>query len=182
MSSTKKDLVFPGSNREFSNEALRQFIAHALREDFGKHPSSIKKIGQITNANLRTIRNWYEGCCTPSSRHFISLAKCSPTIRELLFSHVFGREFWDDFALIQNGNSAHNRVTINGTIKLNTRQKWFLLLLQNDEEAAAKHIVKEWGVSFRTARRDIQGLMQDGAIEFSGSKKSGHYNIRCDAT
>lgn len=189
MSALKTDPVFLGQNKEISSQVLGRIVAHALRKDFGQHPSSIKKIGQATNANLRTIKNWYEGRSAPSSSHFILLARCSPTIRKFLFSHIFGRDFWGDFELIQNvsltaniafsmnGYSVHNHVTINGTITLNERQKWFLLVLQNERNAAAKNIVEKWGVSFRTARRDIQGLKDDGRIEYRGSKKSGHYNI-----
>jgi len=59
MSLTKMDPLFPGQNKEISNEKLAKIISHSLRADFGKQAHTIKTIGQLIGANLRTIKNWY---------------------------------------------------------------------------------------------------------------------------
>lgn len=60
---------------------------------------------------------------------------------------------------------------------LNERQGWFLILLQHMNEGRSEHIAGEFGVSLKTARRDIEKLKEAGKIRFVGAKKTGRYEI-----
>jgi hypothetical protein len=42
----------------------------------------VKKIGKEIRANPRTVKNWYEGHCSPNLAHFIRLVRLSPKILE----------------------------------------------------------------------------------------------------
>ena len=192
MSFTKMDPLFPRKGGDISNQELIKIIALSLRKDFGKQPHTIKTIGHLTGANLRSIKNWYEGCKVPSSLHFLRLLQCSPSLRKGLLIYLFGEEFWDDYYLIissksqQNISDPHagngvenprNDDTINDTINLNERQKWFLLRLKNDRNKTAEDIVRHFGVSLSTAKRDIAELKKWDAIRFHGSRKTGYYEV-----
>jgi len=67
--------------------------------------------------------------------------------------------------------------TLNDTLNLNKRQKWFLIQLKNQGYGSVKNIVQEFGVSLSTGRRDLLQLKQAGRISFQGSKKTGHYML-----
>ena len=105
---------------------------------------------------------------------------------------MFGEGFWEDYRLItecvaaekstyavaeKKAGIAQNRDTINGTINLNERQKWFLLKLKDDRNITAEDIVRRFDVSLSTVRRDIAELKERGWIKFHGSRKTGHYEI-----
>lgn len=192
MSLRKADQVFPLSHKALTEPQLMNLIAHALKSDFGKQKSAIKRIGQITNVNLRTIKNWYGGQNMPSSRHLILLAQSSPTILKMILEHIGGEELLDTYLLLKNAvqetgederTSYHCRsvsvthVSLNVPIKLNNRQKWFLIYLKKGEKVSAKSIVKKWQVTLKTARRDIKKLKCLGTIQFIGAKKTGFYAI-----
>lgn len=100
MSFTKMDPLFPRKGGNISNQELIKIIALSLKKDFGKQPHTIKTIGHLTDANLRSIKNWYECCKAPSSLHFLRLLQCSPSLRKGLLIYLFGEEFWDDYYLI----------------------------------------------------------------------------------
>ena len=103
---------------------------------------------------------------------------------------MFGRQFWDDYELI-SGSEVHDLAgndtvendtifsaksdPINVPIKLNMRQKWFLLQLQTGHKRSADHIASQFNISLKTAKRDIADLKEKGKIRFRGSKKTGYY-------
>ena len=192
MSFTKLDPLFPGYKAEISNENLVEIIAYSLHRDFGQETSSIKAIGEITGANLRTIKNWYDGLKAPSSLHFIQLLHASPTLKKFILTHLFGDGFWEDYGLISKGTQStrhcddsdqtdtekiQNDDPINDLINLNERQKWFLLKLKNDRNKGAEDIARHFEVSLSTAKRDIADLRGKGLIAFNGANKTGHYVI-----
>lgn len=78
-------------------------VASALRHDYGDLPSAVKQIGLQTGANLRAIRNWYEGRHAPSSIHLLRLARSSPQILQLVLEQVGGAELADAFSLLGSG-------------------------------------------------------------------------------
>ena len=192
MSFTKMDPLFPGYSEEISNEKLIEIVAFCLRKDFGGHGSTVKTIGQITGANLRTIKNWYDGLKAPSSVHFIELVKASPTLQKWLLAYLFGEGFWEDYRLIstavredntgekflsRDAKNSENDVPINVPINLNERQKWFLLKLKDGRNVTAEDVARQFEVNVKTAKRDIADLKKKGKIEFHGSRKTGHYEI-----
>mgnify|MGYP001976087780 FL=1 len=67
-------------------------------------------------------------------------------------------------------------VRINVPIKLNERQKWFLLRLKHDQ-ISAQHLAHHWNIDIKTARRDIKALKDAGVIRFTGARKAGQYEI-----
>ena len=188
MSLTKMDPVFPGQNKEISNKKLAEIISRALHADFGKHPHTIKRIGQKTGVNLHTIKNWYEGSKAPSSGHLLLLSRHSPTVLKFVLEQIGGKGLWEVFQLFWDVSGADNsgtknpiyrdkNVPINVPIKLNKRQKYFLILLKSGKKGTAEDIANKWQVTTKTAKRDILKLKDAGRIRFRGARKTGHYEI-----
>lgn len=194
MSQAKKDRKIPVSLLGVSDMELARIIARALREDFGDTPSAIKEIGQITSANLRAIKNWYEAKNMPNSKYLLILARTSPSILRFILMQVGGEELWDAFqffvkppkpappVLKRPPPAARGRpkaVTLDGTmVDLNERKIWFLSELMNGTTANAEDISERWSVNIRTARRDIAELKTAGKLEFRGSRRKGTYEAR----
>lgn len=55
------------------------------------------------------------------------------------------------------------------------RRAWFLDAVGSGRRVAAAEIVERWGVSEKTARRDIAALIASGLIGFVGTRRSGRY-------
>ena len=74
-------------------------------------------------------------------------------------------------------------VTINVTLPLarvadlNQRQLWLLGRLQQGLISKADDIEAAWGVTLRTAKRDIAGLINLDLIYFHGARKNGRYQL-----
>ena len=62
--------------------------------------------------------------------------------------------------------------------KMNERQLWFLGELQQHRTVRAQDICKVWGVTLRSAERDIAQLLATGIVVYRGSRKSGEYLIK----
>jgi ATP-dependent DNA helicase RecG len=79
-----------------------------------------------------------------------------------------------------HGNVTPN-VTLNVTpnvtpnVTLNERQVWFLAALHGEEGPRVKDLVERFGVTLRTARRDVAGLKDQGLVEFAGGSRKGRY-------
>lgn len=63
------------------------------------------------------------------------------------------------------------------TRPFNRRQQWMVEELRAGRQAVAADLVAQFGVTERTARRDISGLRRRGAIVFVGPTKTGHYEL-----
>ena len=61
--------------------------------------------------------------------------------------------------------------------RLNPRQRWSIELLAAGKDLRADDIRRRWGVSDKTARRDVAALKQRGMIEFVGPLRTGHYRL-----
>ncbi len=57
------------------------------------------------------------------------------------------------------------------------RKTWFLNRLGQGEPVSAESLTRTFGVSERTARRDIQDLISGGRIVFVGSPRTGQYAL-----
>lgn len=55
-------------------------IADALRTELGQSHRATKTLMRWTGASDRTAKNWLSGCCGPSGRHLIELARQSDTV------------------------------------------------------------------------------------------------------
>ena len=78
----------------------------------------------------------------------------------------------------------HRETIENGTLDVpanvpaNERQKWFLKQIGKNIRVSSSDIAAHWGVSQKTAKRDIADLKQKGLIEFLGAPKSGYYCLK----
>lgn len=190
VSYVKRDQVFPSAPKAISDIELAEIVGSALKADFGDNGSAIKQIGRLTNANLRAIKNWYQGRHAPSAGHLLLLARSSPSLLRFVLGQVGGADLFDAVELLGNANKYRQDNTIysaeNCTIDenivpqlmrmLNQRQHWFLLQLQQRRHVRADDIVKEWGVSIRSAKSDIGGLLKLNKIRYVGAKKTGFYS------
>jgi Fic family protein len=62
-------------------------------------------------------------------------------------------------------------------LKLNQRQLWFIGELQNGKHIGVNEIAKTWQKSYRTSKRDIQGLTKIGLVDRIGARKNGYYSL-----
>lgn len=186
MSFEKLDQTFPTKLAKISDEEMIKIIAKSLRADFEDIPSAIKVIGQKTNINPRSIRNWYEAKNLTSAANLIVLARVSPTLMKFILDQLGGPSLYELYQLCyehcNNKNTSQYQATystkndpVNVPIKLNQRQKWFLLQLQTGHKKSADHIAQQFNISLKTAKRDIADLKDKGKIRFRGSKKTGYY-------
>lgn len=190
MSPPKKDRNFPVGTGLSSDAQLAEIIASALRQDFGDTPSSIKQIGRLTSANLRAIKNWYDAKNAPSSRYLLILAQTSPTILRFILMQVGGEDLWDVFDMFQRNppsfpmpsappvppKKRRRSVTMDVTsASPQERKQWFLQQLENGVKTCATDLAAHWGITLRTARRDISDLLRDGGAIFRGSRRNGRY-------
>lgn len=192
MSLNNSDQVFHPVAEVLSNAELARNIGLALQEDFPKDFAAVKWIGRATEASLCTIRNWYEGRNAPSAGHLLVLAKASPAVLKFVLEYIGGKDLWEIYLLLLTAGSAPGKnvdgqiysdkpvtinVPLNVPIKLNRRQKWFLMSLKGGKKIGAEDLAQQCQVSIKTARRDISDLKRAGRIRFSGSKKTGRYEI-----
>lgn len=62
---------------------------------------------------------------------------------------------------------------------VNERQRWFLTQLgKTDAPAGVKELATHFGVSERTAQRDLADLVRRGLVCFIGNRKTGRYGLR----
>lgn len=62
-------------------------------------------------------------------------------------------------------------------VPTNDRQRWYLEQLSAGNRYRAPDLSTYWGVSLKTAKRDIADLKRKGVIEFIGAPKNGFYRI-----
>lgn len=177
-----------------------ELIANALKEEHGDTHRSVKTIMRWTDASERSVKNWLSGEAGPSGYFLMRLFAKSAAVRALVFELVTdssaqpttpqlatqvdlesddrpgtevetGADYGDIYGDID--------VTINcpETARLNPRQKWFLERVARNEKCTAEDIASHWGITLRTAKRDIALLRDDGRIIFVGSRRLGRYVI-----
>jgi hypothetical protein len=197
MSYAKKDRPFPIKPKAITDAELAKIVAAALRQDFGKSTSAVKRIGQTTSANLRAIRNWYEAKNCPSSGHLLLLARSSPSILKFVLQQIGGTDLWEMFELRQSTDEPRRSAaqgqsskiygekyfTINVSLpptaagKLNQRQLWFLGQLQQKRPVKTGDIAAQWHTTTRTAKADVAKLVGMRLIRFEGARKTGRYAL-----
>ncbi|MBM4457752.1 MAG: DeoR family transcriptional regulator [Chloroflexi bacterium] len=60
---------------------------------------------------------------------------------------------------------------------VNERQRWLLVQLSEGQQLKPHDVTAHFGVSEKTAKRDIAGLKARGLIEFVGAPKTGFYRL-----
>ena len=67
-----------------------------------------------------------------------------------------------------------------GNVPINERQEWFLARIQAGEMLRPRDMAERFGVSLKTAKRDVSALQKNGVIEYVGPKKSGRYRLKME--
>jgi hypothetical protein len=189
MSHSQNDHIFHSNDVATRTADLIVGLAEILRREYGSTGSAVKYLARDALAEPRSARNWYEG------RNLISLSNLSflldnnrrlqIAVMSLLFRKkepaLDAEDWWDrrssdcEADLI---NEAFRYVPINvpdGSPAM--RQVWFLKYLPYSSNANAVDITQRWGVSLKTARRDITELKQAGRLARTGSNKVGAYIV-----
>ena len=203
MKRTNEYRTFPGEKIKNNDHDFRYKVAAeirtALRQEYGYGRSSDKKIAQKINRETRAIKNWILGFNMPDSEHLVVLMQSSDAVlaavlnlanRAYLVPHISSRnctqEIVSSDAAARQGGRIYSAesctinvsVALNDAGKLNQRQLWFLGLLQHGQYIQPDAIVTQWGVSIRTARTDVSGLMENSLIRFVGARKTGRYVLK----
>ncbi len=89
MSLPKDDRIFRSiSGQEFPAHAVSgaanftEQIAQALRAEFGGTHAAVKTVVQLTGANERAVKNWFEGKNGPSGVFLVALCRHSDRVLE----------------------------------------------------------------------------------------------------
>ena len=69
-------------------------------------------------------------------------------------------------------------VNVGATPDLNKRQAWFLSRIEAEERTRPADIARQFGVTTRTAERDVASLSAAGLVEFEGPAKTGRYLLK----
>jgi len=70
------------ADRRLGAAGVAAAVAAALRRDYGLRGHAIKSIAAETNANLRAVKNWYEGRNAPNGEFLILLCRHSDEVLE----------------------------------------------------------------------------------------------------
>ncbi len=126
----------------------------------------------------------------------MTLAKHTPVVIETFLVLTGHKTVWEFYRQHGNGHDYSMNVTkisskqavygdkfftinvavrIEDAAELNQRQLWFLGCIQTGKKPSTEAITEIWGVTMRTAKRDVAGLVSLKLIRFRGAKKTGHY-------
>jgi len=193
MSFSKNDQILPPT---VTDKELAFLIQKILRQEYKNRGSAVKRIANKTGLELRTIRNWYEGRKAPKSVHLLLLASHYQEVLHLVIKLIGRSDLWAVYeqnisllnvAVDTAENPSSEKIysakscTINVTIDtekaraLNQRQLWYLGLVQQGHKIKATDIMVVWDVSARTAKYDMEGLVDLDLIHFVGARKTGYY-------
>ena len=85
MSLTNKDRkIRSESGKMFPSERFAVEIAGALRRQYGGMRSGLKMVVQLTNANERTVANWFDAKNGPSGESLIVLCRHSDEVLDVV--------------------------------------------------------------------------------------------------
>ena len=167
-------------------------VAKILRAEHLQSDAVVKRIARATGANTETVKKWYNGQNAPSAAHLITLMRTYPSIYQTVMG--LAELIRPDPgpcggpSLSPNGIKSEiytdNFVGINVLVplalkgKLNERQLWFLGRLQQKETVRGNDIALVWGVTARTAERDVAALVAVDLVFYRGPRKIGKYQLR----
>jgi len=195
MSCTTKGNDLPAAITDAMVAAL---VSGILRQEQPKSDAPMKRIELATGVNRNSISKWYNGSNAPKSSHLLMLAKAYPNILRMMLEIIERGDVWElcvKHSIPQKMTDARPQkpprpsiysdrfVSINVVVdslvsgQLNQRQLWFLGRLQQGISVKAEDIVPVWRTTFRTARRDIAGLVAARIICFTGARKKGRYEL-----
>lgn len=186
-------------------DAYARAMADLLRKEHGESHRAIKALMRQTHASERTVKHWLSGQHGPDTLYFLRLMVSSSVIRAFAqgliegpvakslaptedrhtisaarAAYVEGEAAGSDPKVKGRSDDPENdpdRDPINDPemAELNERQRWFLERVAEGRRSGANEIVLRWGVSLKTARRDIAALKLSGFIQYVGSRRKGRY-------
>lgn len=91
MSLSKSDRKLrSGSGKPFHDDgasaSFAEAVATALKAEFGRTPSSVKTVSQLTRSNERAVRNWFDGKNGPSGENLVILLRHSDLVLKAMLS------------------------------------------------------------------------------------------------
>lgn len=158
------------------DKGVAAIVANALRSAHQNDSSAVKRIARNTGVSTHAVKKWYEAKSAPEATHLLVLAVCYPEIQNKLNKMIDqARELWknsDAEAAVAGAKNSRRttkgdeiytdkfvgiNVRINRAIaaKLNARQLWVLGQMQMGRSVKPVQIADLWGVSLRTAERDV---------------------------
>jgi len=186
------------------HEAYARTIAELLRKEHGDSHRAVKQLMQQTAASERTVKHWLAAQHGPDTVYFLRLLVSSSVIRAFVLGLMEGpaanaqahridrfslsatREAYAAGEAVGGGPATsgrkndpervpkHDPLNVPDPVELNERQRWFLDRVV-EGRCGANEISAVWGVSLKTARRDIAALQKVRLIEYVGSRRKGRY-------
>ncbi|QDW37768.1 DeoR family transcriptional regulator [Bradyrhizobium sp. KBS0727] len=180
-------------------------IADLLHKEHGDSHRSIKQLMRQTDASERTVKHWLSAQHGPDTVYFLRLVVSSRIIRAFVLGLIEspaanplsdpvdrfslaaarkayvageaagGRSATDTQKNVSENVSKHVPINVPDPVELSERQRWFLIRVAEGGRCSAKEIVAKWGVSLKTARRDIGALQKAQLLEYVGSRRKGRY-------
>lgn len=184
-------------------QAYAEIVAGLLRKEHGDSHRAVKQLMRQTGASERTVKNWLAANHGPDNVYLLRLIVTSPVIRAFVQGvielGVRGQQRADRELLEHRADSTSRAPGLAGsghiaaddpindpdrdhindpmTEPLERRQQWFLERVARGVRSTAGDIVMHWGVSPKTARRDIAALRSAGLIHFAGARRNGRYKV-----
>ncbi len=179
-----------------------EVIRVALKSELGSDPQSVQIVSNWTGATERTVNNWLNGVTGPSGLYLIRLLRKSDAVLETVLSLAARNEMLERYYETRRERSStpigqnvgfppktgrkhagvdpdrdpdDPEIDLNVTDLVGPRQIWFLQELRRKPKATAKDICQFFGVSQKTAKRDVAALKQLGIIGYEGSHRKGRY-------
>lgn len=182
-------------------QTYAEIIASLLRQEHGDSHRAVKQLMRQTGASERTVKHWLAANHGPDNVYLLRLIATSPVIRAFVQGVIemgvrgqqrADRELLEHRAGSSNRTPGHvgsghiasddpindpdrDRISDPMTEPLKGRQQWFLERVVRGVRSTAGDIERHWGVSPKTARRDIAALRQAGLIHFAGARRNGRY-------
>lgn len=187
-----------GRNRRFNYAEL---ISIALNSEVGRDPNRVKLIANWTGADERTVLNWLTGISGPKGEYLVYLLRKSDAVYETIMSlaqrqDALERHFskqprnhhiiYPSSSKEEVGERAFADPNVPNRVPdvpiddpefddMRLRQNWFLECLRRKPKASCRDIKEFFGVSLKTAKRDIASLKAENKILFKGNKRKGRY-------
>ena len=73
------------------SKRFAELVSQALHDEFGGHPSSVKTIARLVDANERAVKNWFDGTNGPNGEFLIRLCRHSDRVLDVILLQS-GRE------------------------------------------------------------------------------------------
>lgn len=196
----------PGSGGDGLPRRYAELVSLALKTELDDSRRTIKTVQRWTNASERTVKNWISGSCGPGGDHLIAMLIHSDTMLHMLL--IASRRFDIVQMLMDRsgstsdknvgkpsaGRNSHQRTSLlhdPGRVPIgdlepdpdeafvpNERQRWFLAELAGGKRVSARGLQSRFGISEKTAKRDIAGLRANAWISFTGSRRKGRYRLQ----